>query len=87
MTEDLDDWLAKWKKIIDKISELVSAEGKEMGLFDVEAGKDIKKQFENYQVTCETVKGIFEVVVTTSLPGEERIFWPFFIKKVFERFI
>ena len=67
---------AKWEYIIEKISQLISAEGKRIVVFNVEAGKDIKKQFENYQVMCEVVKNIFEAVVTTSLPGEERIFWP-----------
>ena len=31
----------------------------------------------NSEETCEIVKGIFEAVVTASLPGEERIFWPY----------
>ena len=71
------DWMIKWKYIIDKISQLISAEGKEIVVFNVEAEKDAHMQFEKYQVTCKTVKSIFEAVVTTSLPGEERIFWPY----------
>jgi len=69
--------MVKWQYIIDKISQLIRAEGKEIVVFNVEAERDPKSQFEKYQTTCETVKNIFEVVVTTSLPGEERIFWPF----------
>lgn len=64
-------------KVINKISQLISAEGKEMVLFNVEAEQDTQKQFEKYLITCETVKSILEAVVTTSLPGEERIFWPY----------
>ena len=69
--------MVKWQYIIDKISRLISAEGKEIVVFNVEAERDPKSQFEKYQTTCETVKNIFEAVVTASLPGEERIFWPF----------
>ena len=67
--------MIKWQFIIDRISWLISAEGKEIVVFNVEAERDAKSQFEKYQVTCETVKNIFEAVVTASLPGEERIFW------------
>ena len=69
--------MVKWQYIIDKISRLISAEGKEIVVFNVEAERDPKSQFEKYQTTCETVKNIFQAVVTASLPGEERIFWPF----------
>ena len=69
--------MVKWQYIIDKISQLISAEGKEIVIFNVEAERDAKSQFEKYQKTCETVKDIFEAVVTASLPREERIFWPY----------
>jgi len=69
--------MVKWKYIIDKISQIISAEGKEIVVLNVEAERDPERQFEKYQTTCETVKNIFEAVVTASLPGEERIFWPF----------
>ena len=67
--------MVKWQYIIDRISRLISAEGKEIVIFNVEAERDPKSQFEKYQTTCETVKNIFEAVVTASLLGEERIFW------------
>ena len=67
--------MIKWQYIIGKISQLICAEGKEIVIFNVEAERDLKSQFEKYQTTCETVKNMFEAVVTTSLPGEERIFW------------
>lgn len=35
---------------------------------------DPQEQFKRYQLMCETVKNQFEVVVATSLPGEEWIF-------------
>ena len=69
--------MVKWQFIIDKISRLISVEGKKIVIFNVEAERDPKSQFEKYQATCETVKHTFEAVVTTSLPGEERIFWPY----------
>jgi len=62
--------------MINKISKLISVEGKEIIVFNVEAERDAKTQFEKYQETCEIVKNVFEAVVTTSLSGEERIFWP-----------
>lgn len=69
--------MVKWQHIIDKISQLISAEGKEIVVFNVEAESDPERQFEKYKTTCETVKDIFEAVVTASLPGEERISWPY----------
>ena len=69
--------MVKWQFIIDRISQLISAEGKEIVVFNVEAERDAKAQFEKYQETCEIVKGIFEAVVTANFPGEERIFWPY----------
>ena len=69
--------MVKWQYVIDKISRLISAEGKKIVILNVEAQRDPKSQFEKYQATCETVKETFEAVVTASLPGEERIFWPY----------
>ena len=69
--------MVKWEYIIEKISRLISAEGKKIVVFNVKAERDAERQFEKYQNTCETVKDIFEAVVTASFPGEERIFWPF----------
>jgi len=72
-----NDWIVKWQYIIDKISQVITAEGKKIVIFNVEAERDPKSQFEKYEATCETVKNTFEAVVTASLPGEERIFWPY----------
>jgi len=69
--------MIRWQFIIDRISRLISAEGKEIVVFNVEAERDAKTQFEKYQETCDIMKDNFEAVVTTSLPGEERIFWPY----------
>lgn len=46
--------------------ELISAGGKEMVVVNVEPKRDTERQFEKYTVACETVKNIFEAVVTTS---------------------
>ncbi len=69
--------MVKWSYIIDRISHLISAEGKEIVIFNIEAERGPERQFEKYKATCETVKDIFEAVVTASLPGEERISWPY----------
>jgi len=71
------DLIIKWKFLIDKISHLIEREGKKMVILNVEAQIDSKRQFEQYKKTCESVKDRFEAVVSTSLPGEERIFWPY----------
>ena len=49
-----------------------------MVLVNVEAGEDPKEQFEKYMAAVELVRNKIECVVSTSLPGEERIFWPFY---------
>jgi len=77
MNMSKNDWMVKWQYIIDKISRLISAEGKKIVVFNVEAQKDPAEQFQRYEETCESVKNMFEAVVTANLPGEERIFWPY----------
>lgn len=72
-----NDWMVKWQYVIDKISRLITTEGKKIVIFNVEAERDSKSQFEKYQAMCDIVTNRFEAVVTTSLPGEERIFWPY----------
>ena len=86
-----EDWIIKWKFLIYKISHLIEENGKKIVILNVEAQIDSKRQFEQYQKTCESVKDRFEAVVITSLPGEERIFWPyqdvqFYIKKAKKKF-
>ena len=76
MSNTNNSWLVKWQYIIDKISQVIRKHGKEIVVFNVEAIPDPVEQFKKYQVACETVQGVYEAVVTTSLPGEERIFWP-----------
>lgn len=71
-----NSWQAKWTFIIDRIKDIVSRKGKKMYIINVEADINPKRQFENYQKTCESVKHIYEAVVTTGLSDEERIFWP-----------
>jgi len=85
-----ENWIIKWKFLINRISHLIEKDGKKMVILNVEAQIDSKRQFEQYQKTCESVKDRFEAVVTTSLPGEERIFWPyqdvqFYIKEGVEK--
>ncbi len=72
-----NSWLVKWRYIIDKISKVIKKHGKEIVVFNVDAMPDPVEQFKRYEVACETVKNIYEAVVSTSLPSEERIFWPY----------
>jgi len=85
-----EDWIIKWKIVIDKISHLIERDGKEMVILNVKAQIDSERQFEQYQKTCESVRDRFEAVVTTSILGEERIFWvyqdvQFYIKEGLEK--
>lgn len=75
MADSNNTWFVKWQYIIDKISQVIKNQGKEIIVFNVEAMPDPVEQFKRYELACETVKDKYEAVVTTSLPGEERIFW------------
>ncbi len=73
-----DMWKVKFQFLINRLGELIAQEGKKMVILNVEAHKNSKKQFKKYKETVEQVKGRVECVVCTSLPGEERIFWPYY---------
>jgi len=62
ITISTKDWMVKWQYIIGKISQLIIAEGKEIVIFNIEAERDPKTHFENYKITFETVKNIYEAV-------------------------
>lgn len=72
------DWKVKFEFLIDRLGALISQEGKKLVLVNVEAGKNPKKQFVKYMESVELVRDRVECVVSTSLLGEERIFWPFY---------
>ncbi len=72
------DWKVKFEFLIQRLGALVSQEGKRLELINVEAEGNPKEQFEKYMKTVEIVRDKVECVVSTSLPGEERIFWPFY---------
>lgn len=71
-----DSWQVKWTFLINQIGGLIVTKGKKMVIMNVEAMRNVKKQFDKYMKTVESMKNQYEVVVSTSLPGEERIFWP-----------
>ena len=71
-------WVVKFEFLIQRLGALVSKEGKKLVLINVEAERNPKKQFDKYMQTVEVVRNKVECVVSTSLPGEERIFWPFY---------
>jgi len=56
---------------------VIRENGKEIVVFNVGAVPDLVEQFKKYEMACETVKNIYEAVVTTSLSGEESLFWPY----------
>lgn len=68
----------KFEFLIDRLGVLISQKGKKLVLINVEAGGNPKKQFNKYMEAVELVGDKVECVVSTSLPGEERIFWPFY---------
>jgi len=69
--------MVKWQFLIDRLGALIGQEGKKLVLLNVEAMRNPKKQFKKYNQTVESVRNRIECVVTTSLPGEERVFWPY----------
>ena len=40
-----NDWMVKWQHIIGKIAQLISVEGKEIVVLNVEAERDPESQF------------------------------------------
>lgn len=70
--------MVKFELLIDRLGALISQEGKRLVLVNVEAGRDPKEQFDKYMEAVELVRDKVECIVSTSLPGEERIFWPFY---------
>lgn len=71
-------WMVKFQFLIDRLGILISQEGKKMALINIQAEMDPKKQFDKYMQAVELVRDKVECVVSTSLPGEERIFWPYY---------
>lgn len=66
-----------FQAIISRIGQVIAKEGREIVVLKVQADADVEKQFEKCQEVCESVKDKIESVVTVSLPGEGRIFWPY----------
>ena len=71
-------WRIKFDFLLTRFKELIAQEGKQMVLVNIEAGEDFNKQYERYIHAVEIVRDKVECVVSTSLPGVERIFWPFY---------
>ena len=74
----MNNFKVKFEFLIDRLGVLISQEDKKLVLINVEAGGNPKKQFDKYMEAVELVRDKVECVVSTSLPGEERIFWPFY---------
>ena len=73
----ISSWERRWTFLIKRLEDLIAKRGKKIVMINVSAEKNPQIQFERYQLACETVRGQFEAVVSTSLPGEERLFWPY----------
>ena len=74
----MNNFKVKFEFLIDRLGVLISQKGKKLALINVEAGGNPNKQFDKYMEAVELVRDKVECVVSTSLPGEERIFWPFY---------
>ena len=70
-------WQVKWTFLIERLKDLIAKEGKQIVVYNVEAQPNPYIQYKKYIKMCEEVKHRVEAVVTTGLPGEERIFWPY----------
>ena len=77
MSETDNSWQVKWMFLIDRLKDLIAKEGKQIIVYNVEAQPNPEMQYKQYIKMCEDVKHCIEAVVTTGLPGEERIFWPY----------
>ena len=70
------EWTVKWEYIIERIKLYMARKtGKELVVMNIEAGPDPNDNYKRFMEACQVVKSAYEVVVTVSLPGEERIFW------------
>ena len=70
------EWLQKWMGTIEKIDAFMKKTiGKKVVVLNIEAGPNPQENYERYMEACRIVKNVPEIVVTVSLPGEERIFW------------
>lgn len=78
--------MLKWNFLIERLRDLIAREGQEIVVFNVDAMRDTEEQYNKYMKAVDSMKNHINAVVTTGLPGEERIFWPyhdvqFYIKK------
>lgn len=72
---------ARWIKfdfLTNRLKDLIAQEGKQMVLINVAAEKDPNIQYERYMHAVEIVRDKVDCIVSTRLPREERVFWPFY---------
>ena len=75
-SEKEPEWMQRWIGTIEKIGAYMEKTiGKKIVVVNVEAGPNPQENYERYMEACRVVKNVPEIVVTVSLPGEERIFW------------
>lgn len=70
-------WEEKWIGIINTVGRHLERSGMIVVVINVDTRCDAKEQYDMYMSTVEQMKERREVVVTTGLPGKERIFWPY----------
>jgi hypothetical protein len=70
-------WKEKWLLIITKIKKYLESLGGKAVVINIDIHLDTQKQYEIYMRTIDEMKERVEVIITTGLPDEERIFWPY----------
>jgi hypothetical protein len=55
----------------------IKSKGGEIAVTLIPASLDTAKQYKAYEAACEAAKDMLNIVVCTSLPDQERIFWPY----------
>lgn len=73
-----EGWMTKFGFLIQIIEVLISQEDKELVLINIKTDRSPEEQFDKYMRAVGLVREKVECVVSTSLPGEERLFWPFY---------
>lgn len=77
MSESNNSLTAKLYNLIGRLRELIAREGKKISLIVIKPDVNKVKQMRRFLKACESKSAKVEAVVTTSLPGEEQVVWPF----------
>lgn len=78
-------WKVSFKYMMDQMGKLLGKEGKSLHAYNVDAHWDQKSQYFTFMDTVDKLKDKDDCIVTSSLPGGERIFWPYYDTQFFIR--